>query len=102
MRGRKHVYSVEVKSQTIAGLSYTRNLKDKAEQAVDWLEKQIQVAKELYKISPEKYYQHFKVEVEDINKDMDKTPRETFHSVKQHFATSEREINGYSFYPFLY
>ena len=50
----------------------TKILKDRAEKAVDWLEKQIQVAKELYKISPEKYYQHFKVEVEDINKDMDK------------------------------
>lgn len=50
----------------------TRNLKDKAEKAVDWLEEHIQVAKELYKISPEKYYQHFKVEVEGINKDMDK------------------------------
>lgn len=56
----------------------TRNLKDKAEQAVDWLEKQIQVAKELYKISPEKYYQHFKVEVEDINKDMDKLREKLF------------------------
>lgn len=50
----------------------TKNLKDRAEKAVDWLEQQIQDAKELYKISPEKYYQHFKVEVEDINKDMDK------------------------------
>ena len=50
----------------------TRKLKDKAEKAVDWLEEHIQVAKDLYKISPEKYYQHFKVEVEDINKDMDK------------------------------
>lgn len=50
----------------------TKNLKDRAEKAVDWLEKQIQDAKELYKISPEKYYQRFKVEVEDINKDMDK------------------------------
>lgn len=50
----------------------TRKLKDKADLAVDWLEKQIQVAKELYKILPENYYQHFKVEVEDINKTMDK------------------------------
>ena len=56
----------------------TRNLKDKAEQAVDWLEKQIQLTKELYKISPEKYYQHFKVEVEDINKDMDKLREKLF------------------------
>ena len=49
----------------------TKILKDRAEKAVDWLEKQIQVAKELYKISPEKYYQCFKVRVENINKDMD-------------------------------
>lgn len=56
----------------------TRNLKDKAEKEVDWLEKQIQIAKELYKISPEKYYQHFKVEVEDINKDMDKLREKLF------------------------
>lgn len=54
----------------------TRNLKGKAEKAIGWLEEQIQVAKELYKISPEKYYQHFKAEVESINKDMDKL-RET-------------------------
>lgn len=50
----------------------TRNLKGKAEKAIGWIEEQIQVAKELYKISPEKYYQHFKAEVESINKDMDK------------------------------
>ena len=56
----------------------TRKLKDKAEKAVDWLEEHIQVAKELYKISPEKYYLHFKVEVEDINKDMDKVREKLF------------------------
>ena len=56
----------------------TRKLKDKAEKAVDWLEEHIQVAKDLYKISPEKYYQHFKVEVEDINKDMDKLREKLF------------------------
>lgn len=50
----------------------TRNLKNKAKKEVDWLEGQIQVAKELYKISPDQYYQHFKAEVESINKDMDK------------------------------
>lgn len=50
----------------------TRNLKGKTEKAIGWLEEQIQVAKELYKISPEKYYQHFNAEVESINKDMDK------------------------------
>lgn len=50
----------------------TRNLKDKAEKAIDWIEKQIEVFSELYKISPEKYYQYFKVEVEGINRDMDK------------------------------
>lgn len=50
----------------------TRNLKGKAEKSIGWIEEQIQVAKELYKISPEKYYQHFKAEVESINKDMDK------------------------------
>jgi putative rloC protein len=49
----------------------TRNLKDKAKKAADSIEKHIQDAKELYKISPEKYYQCFKVVVEDINKDMD-------------------------------
>lgn len=38
-----------------------RNLKDKAKKEVDWLEKQIKIAKELYKISPEKYYQHLKL-----------------------------------------
>jgi len=36
-------------------------LKDKAKKEVDWLEKQIKIAKELYKISPEKYYQHLKL-----------------------------------------
>ena len=56
----------------------TRKLKEKAEKAVDWLEERIQVAKDLYKISPEKYYQHFKVEVEDINKDMDKLREKLF------------------------
>ena len=56
----------------------TRKLKDKAEKAVDWLEEHIQIAKDLYKISPEKYYQHFKVEVEDINKDMDKVREKLF------------------------
>lgn len=56
----------------------TRELKDKAEKAVDWLEEHIQVAKDLYKISPEKYYQHFKVEVEDVNKDMDKVREKLF------------------------
>ena len=56
----------------------TRKLKDKAEKAVNWLEEHIQVVKDLYKISPEKYYQHFKVEVEDINKDMDKVREKLF------------------------
>ena len=56
----------------------TRILKDKAEKAVDWLEEHIQITKDLYKISPEKYYQHFKVEVEDINKDMDKVREKLF------------------------
>lgn len=58
----------------------TRNLKGKAEKAIGWLEEQIQVAKELYKISPDQYYQHFKAEVESINKDMDKL-RETLLTV---------------------
>ena len=53
-------------------------MKDKAKKEVDWLEKQIKIAKELYKIPPEKYYQHFKVEVEDINKDMDKLREKLF------------------------
>ena len=56
----------------------TRKLKDKAEKAVNWLEEHIQVVKDLYKISPEKYYQYFKVEVEDINKDMDKVREKLF------------------------
>ena len=56
----------------------TRKLKDKAEKAVDWLEEHIQVAKDLYKISSEKYYQHFKVEIENINKDMDKVREKLF------------------------
>lgn len=56
----------------------TRKLKDKAETEIVWLEELIQVAKDLYKISPEKYYQHFKVEVEDINKDMDKVREKLF------------------------
>lgn len=50
----------------------TRILKDKAEKAIDWLKEQIRIISELYKISPEQYYQHFKVEVEGISKKMDK------------------------------
>lgn len=56
----------------------TRILKDKAQKAVDWLNEQIKIVKELYKISPEQYYQHFKMEVEGISKNMDKLRENLF------------------------
>lgn len=49
----------------------TRTLKEKGETAVNWLEQLIAAAHEVYKLSPENYYQHFQAEVEGINNDMD-------------------------------
>lgn len=49
----------------------TKDLKTSIEKAIQWINERIQIAQELYKVSPSNYYSCFKNEVEEINKDMD-------------------------------
>lgn len=70
----------------------TKNLKEKTKKAVDWLEEQIRTTKELYKISPEKYYQHFKIEVEDINNDMNELREKLFTALNGIFIQAKKKL----------
>lgn len=74
----------------------TKELKSSIEKAIKWINDSIQMAQELYKVSPSNYYPCFKNELEGINKDMDifrKNLISTLESILQQLKSKQESIH---------
>lgn len=74
----------------------TKDLKTCVEKTIQWVNERIQIAQELYKISPSSYYSCFKNEVEVINKDMDALRKDlisTLESILQQLKSKQESIH---------
>ncbi|MBR8786258.1 hypothetical protein IX307_000561 [Bacteroides pyogenes] len=61
----------------------TKDLNTRIEKAIKWINERIQIAQELYKVSPSNYYSCFKNEVEAINKDMDALRKDLISTLEE-------------------
>lgn len=74
----------------------TKDLKVKIEKAIREINEQIDIVQDLYKISPNDYYLHFKDDVEEINKDMDVLRKDlisTLESILQQLKSKQESIH---------
>lgn len=74
----------------------TKDLNTRIEKAIKWINEWIQIAQELYKVSPSNYYSCFKNEVEAINKDMDALRKDlisTLEDILQQLKSKQDSIH---------
>lgn len=74
----------------------TKNLNTRIEKAIKWINEWIQIAQELYKVSPSNYYSSFKNDVEAINKDMDALRKDlisTLEDILQQLKSKQDNIH---------